>query len=89
MDNRLKPDVPITGDLVADEPVTVWRPCSSWTTSEAVRPGRHRGGPVVHRRAGRVVGIVGPNGAGKTSLFGLISGDLAPGAGEVRSTGAR
>jgi branched-chain amino acid transport system ATP-binding protein len=25
-----------------------------------------------------VVGIVGPNGAGKTSLFGLISGDLAP-----------
>ena len=33
--------------------------------------------------AGEVVGIVGPNGAGKTSLFGLISGDLAPGAGEV------
>jgi len=29
---------------------------------------------------GDVVGIVGPNGAGKTSLFGLISGDLAPGA---------
>ena len=34
--------------------------------------------------AGDVVGIVGPNGAGKTSLFGLISGDLAPAAGEVR-----
>jgi branched-chain amino acid transport system ATP-binding protein len=34
-----------------------------------------------------VVGIVGPNGAGKTSLFGLISGDLAPGAGEVRFAG--
>jgi branched-chain amino acid transport system ATP-binding protein len=34
-----------------------------------------------------VVGIVGPNGAGKTSLFGLISGDLAPGAGEVRFGG--
>jgi branched-chain amino acid transport system ATP-binding protein len=33
---------------------------------------------------GDVVGIVGPNGAGKTSLFGLISGDLAPAAGEVR-----
>jgi branched-chain amino acid transport system ATP-binding protein len=32
---------------------------------------------------GETVGIVGPNGAGKTSLFGLISGDLAPGAGEV------
>jgi branched-chain amino acid transport system ATP-binding protein len=37
--------------------------------------------------AAQVVGIVGPNGAGKTSLFGLISGDLAPGAGEVRFAG--
>jgi branched-chain amino acid transport system ATP-binding protein len=37
--------------------------------------------------AGDVVGIVGPNGAGKTSLFGLISGDLAPNAGEVRFGG--
>jgi branched-chain amino acid transport system ATP-binding protein len=37
--------------------------------------------------SGAVVGIVGPNGAGKTSLFGLISGDLAPGAGEVRFAG--
>ena len=37
--------------------------------------------------SGEVVGIVGPNGAGKTSLFGLISGDLAPGAGEVRFAG--
>ena len=36
---------------------------------------------------GDVVGIVGPNGAGKTSLFGLISGDLAPGGGEVRLAG--
>jgi branched-chain amino acid transport system ATP-binding protein len=36
---------------------------------------------------GDVVGIVGPNGAGKTSLFGLISGDLAPGAGEIRFAG--
>src|SRR4029077_11096166 len=32
---------------------------------------------------GEVVGIVGPNGAGKTSLFGLISGDLSPGAGTI------
>jgi len=33
--------------------------------------------------SGDIVGIVGPNGAGKTSLFGLISGDLAPGAGDI------
>jgi branched-chain amino acid transport system ATP-binding protein len=33
--------------------------------------------------AGDTVGIVGPNGAGKTSLFGLISGDLSPGSGQV------
>jgi branched-chain amino acid transport system ATP-binding protein len=37
--------------------------------------------------AGDTVGIVGPNGAGKTSLFGLISGDLAPGAGQVKFAG--
>jgi branched-chain amino acid transport system ATP-binding protein len=37
--------------------------------------------------AGDTVGIVGPNGAGKTSLFGLVSGDLGPDAGEVRFTG--
>jgi branched-chain amino acid transport system ATP-binding protein len=36
---------------------------------------------------GDVVGIVGPNGAGKTSLFGLISGDLAPGSGQIRFAG--
>jgi branched-chain amino acid transport system ATP-binding protein len=38
-------------------------------------------------RPGDTVGIVGPNGAGKTSLFGLISGDLAPNAGEIRFAG--
>ena len=37
--------------------------------------------------AGDTVGIVGPNGAGKTSLFGLISGDLAPGSGQVKLAG--
>ena len=37
--------------------------------------------------AGEVVGIVGPNVAGKTSLFGLISGDLAPGSGDIRFAG--
>ena len=38
-------------------------------------------------RAGDTVGIVGPNGAGKTSLFGLISGDLAPDAGLISFNG--
>ncbi len=37
--------------------------------------------------AGDTVGIVGPNGAGKTSLFGIISGDLSPGSGQVRFGG--
>jgi len=36
---------------------------------------------------GDAIGIVGPNGAGKTSLFGIISGDLAPDAGDVRLDG--
>jgi branched-chain amino acid transport system ATP-binding protein len=36
---------------------------------------------------GDTVGIVGPNGAGKTSLFGLISGELGPGSGQVKFGG--
>jgi branched-chain amino acid transport system ATP-binding protein len=36
---------------------------------------------------GEMVGIVGPNGAGKTSVFGLISGDLAPDAGAISFAG--
>jgi branched-chain amino acid transport system ATP-binding protein len=36
---------------------------------------------------GDAVGIVGPNGAGKTSLFGLISGDLSPGSGQISLDG--
>jgi branched-chain amino acid transport system ATP-binding protein len=39
--------------------------------------------------AGDTVGIVGPNGAGKTSLFGLISGDLAPNSGDVSFAGRK
>jgi branched-chain amino acid transport system ATP-binding protein len=39
--------------------------------------------------AGDTVGIVGPNGAGKTSLFGLISGDLSPGSGDISFAGRR
>jgi branched-chain amino acid transport system ATP-binding protein len=36
---------------------------------------------------GDMTGIVGPNGAGKTSLFGLISGDLAPDGGRITFAG--
>jgi branched-chain amino acid transport system ATP-binding protein len=32
---------------------------------------------------GEVLGMLGPNGAGKTSLFGLITGMLAPDAGRI------
>jgi branched-chain amino acid transport system ATP-binding protein len=38
-------------------------------------------------RQGDAVGVVGPNGAGKTSLFGIVSGDLAPDSGEVLLNG--
>jgi branched-chain amino acid transport system ATP-binding protein len=37
--------------------------------------------------AADIVGIVGPNGAGKTSLFSLITGELAPGSGEIKFGG--
>jgi branched-chain amino acid transport system ATP-binding protein len=40
-------------------------------------------------RAGERVAIIGPNGAGKSTLFHLISGRLAPSAGEVRLHGER
>jgi branched-chain amino acid transport system ATP-binding protein len=36
-----------------------------------------------------IVGLIGPNGAGKTTLFNLVTGFLAPDAGEVRFGGRR
>lgn len=38
---------------------------------------------------GRVFGLIGPNGSGKTTLFNIITGFMAPDAGEVRFDGAR
>ena len=32
---------------------------------------------------GEILGIIGPNGAGKTTLFGMLSGHVAPSAGQV------
>jgi branched-chain amino acid transport system ATP-binding protein len=40
-------------------------------------------------RAGERHALIGPNGAGKSTLFHLISGHLAPSAGEVRFDGQR
>ena len=36
---------------------------------------------------GEVLGLIGPNGAGKTTVFNLVSGFLAPDAGDVRLRG--
>jgi branched-chain amino acid transport system ATP-binding protein len=37
---------------------------------------------------GEALGIIGPNGAGKTSLFGIMTGTIAPDAGRVLFQGA-
>lgn len=37
--------------------------------------------------AGSILGIIGPNGAGKSTLFNIISGQVAPNAGEVTFDG--
>ena len=38
---------------------------------------------------GKITAVIGPNGAGKSSLFNLISGRLAPSAGQIRLFGER
>jgi branched-chain amino acid transport system permease protein len=40
-------------------------------------------------RSGEILGLIGPNGAGKSTLFNLITGTLAPSAGEVWFRGER
>jgi iron complex transport system ATP-binding protein len=61
---------------------------------EAEGAGYAAGGRMLVREAGlalepgRVVAIVGPNGAGKTTLMKLMTGELAPHAGAIRSLGA-
>lgn len=37
--------------------------------------------------AGEVHALVGPNGAGKSTLFGVLAGDIVPGAGQVTLDG--
>src|SRR3970040_1526395 len=38
-------------------------------------------------RRGEVLGLLGPNGAGKTTTMQMLTGNLAPSAGEIRICG--
>jgi ABC-2 type transport system ATP-binding protein len=38
-------------------------------------------------RRGEVLGLLGPNGAGKSTTLQMLSGNLAPGTGEIRING--
>jgi branched-chain amino acid transport system ATP-binding protein len=38
-------------------------------------------------REGELVGLIGPNGAGKSTIYNLITGAIAPSAGEIRFKG--
>lgn len=51
--------------------------------------GRHRAieGLSLEVRAGEVLGLLGPNGAGKSTTLALVSGNLAPSAGQVMIDG--
>ena len=40
-------------------------------------------------KAGEIVGLIGPNGAGKSTIFNLVTGVLAPTAGEIEYAGER
>jgi branched-chain amino acid transport system ATP-binding protein len=40
-------------------------------------------------REGEIKAVIGPNGAGKTTLFNMISGAIAPSAGEILLSGER
>ena len=51
--------------------------------------GRHRAieGLSLEVHAGEVLGLLGPNGAGKSTTLGIVSGNLAPSAGQVTIDG--